>query len=554
MDESVTFRQSASIISTMALWSPLMALQKKDSNSYRPIAVGETLRRLVSRLCCNAVRSKLPETFLPYNQVGVGIKGGLEAAIHTTRYLINHFRDVDNMCILKVDFRNAFNECQRQRFLTRIATQFPELFGWVQYCYYQPAELRFGSHRILSSTGVQQGDPLGPLLFSLVLNDCLDAIDQFPSISQIWYLEDGAIVGTRSEVSNMLHQFNEISPQYGLYLNINKCEIYWPSGDALFPEFPLDVIRLKEGVCLLGSPLWGSEEFFQQNVNKTVDDALDIQLKTLEMEDPQVELHLLRSCLGICKINHLLRTVPKDVIYDQLLKFDIGLRSTFLQIIHTSIPDHAWLQVSLPFRLGGLGIREAVRSSSAAFIASVNQSKQLAHVLLDNSSSIENVDHLLFYGEEVSKATLSDLLVDFGEDISLNSQHNIQVTLDQSLFNELLSNIDLYGKTRLRTLSSSNDTSAWLRAPPISSLGLSIHPNEFVIALRIWLGIHCFPSSPLSLCFCGSVIDHNGDHLLGWGHNPLRIRRHESLCDIVYHSLHQDGPLVRREQRLSGAS
>ena len=42
---------------------------------------------------------------------------------------------------------------------------------------------------------------------------------------------------------------------------MNKCEIYWPSGDALFPEFPSDVIRLKEGVCLLGSPLWGSEEF-----------------------------------------------------------------------------------------------------------------------------------------------------------------------------------------------------------------------------------------------------------------------------------------------------
>ena len=41
---------------------------------------------------------------------------------------------------------------------------------------------------------------------------------------------------------------------------------------------------------------------------------------------------------------------------------------------------------------------------------------------------------------------------------------------------------------------------------------------------------------------------------MGCGHNPLRIRRHESLCDIVYHSLHQDGPLVRREQRLSGAS
>ena len=62
------------------------------------------------------------------------------------------------------------------------------------------------------------------------------------------------------------------------------------------------------------------------------------------------------------------------------------------------------------FRLGGLGIREAVRSSSAAFIGSVNQSKQLARVLLDNSSSIEDVDQLLFYGEEACKTTLSDLL------------------------------------------------------------------------------------------------------------------------------------------------
>ena len=56
------------------------------------------------------------------------------------------------------------------------------------------------------------------------------------------------------------------------------------------------------------------------------------------------------------------------------------------------------------------------------------------------------------------------------------------------------------------------------------------------------MGIHC------------SVIDHNGDHLLGCGHKLLRIHRHESLCDIVYHLLHQGGPFIRREQRLSGAS
>ena len=35
----------------------------------------------------------------------------------------------------------------------------------VKWCYSQPAELRFGSRRIMASSGVQQGDPLGPLLF-----------------------------------------------------------------------------------------------------------------------------------------------------------------------------------------------------------------------------------------------------------------------------------------------------------------------------------------------------------------------------------------------------
>ena len=62
--------------------APLIALQKKDGG-HRPIAVGEVFRRLASRLCCTAVHSFLPDTFLPYNQVGVGIRGGLEAAIHS---------------------------------------------------------------------------------------------------------------------------------------------------------------------------------------------------------------------------------------------------------------------------------------------------------------------------------------------------------------------------------------------------------------------------------------------------------------------------------------
>ena len=95
--------------------------------------------------------------------MGVGIKGGLEAAIHISHGLLHEFGSLEDHCLLKVDFKNAFNECDRATFLRSIRENLPELFGWVQYCYTTPGELRFGTHKILSSAGAQQGDPVSPL-------------------------------------------------------------------------------------------------------------------------------------------------------------------------------------------------------------------------------------------------------------------------------------------------------------------------------------------------------------------------------------------------------
>ena len=69
----------------MAPWlcgAPITALHKKNRGIHL-IAVCETIRDLVSRICCLSVCDGLPDLFLPYGQVGVGIKGGLEVAIHS---------------------------------------------------------------------------------------------------------------------------------------------------------------------------------------------------------------------------------------------------------------------------------------------------------------------------------------------------------------------------------------------------------------------------------------------------------------------------------------
>ena len=78
--------------------------------------------------------------------------------------------------------------------------------------------------------------------------------------------------------------------------------------------------------------------------------------------------------------------------------------------------------------------------------------------------------------------------------------------------------------------------------------------SEFSIALRYWLGIPLFRGNHLQSCTCRSPLDQHGDYLLGCGQGPLRIRRHDALCNIVYHALSQDNSSVRREERIWGDS
>ena len=60
--------------------------------------------------------------------------------------------------------------------------------------------------------------------------------------------------------------------------------------------------------------VWDAERFTIKALNVLIDKVKDLQTLILEIDDPQVELHLLQSCLNVCKINHLLRTIPSEII------------------------------------------------------------------------------------------------------------------------------------------------------------------------------------------------------------------------------------------------
>jgi hypothetical protein len=71
-------------VSFITLW----AFHKKDGG-IRPIAIGNCLRRLTSKLAFFQSRNSV-NSYLSPHQLGVATKLGCEAAIHTTRTFVNN--------------------------------------------------------------------------------------------------------------------------------------------------------------------------------------------------------------------------------------------------------------------------------------------------------------------------------------------------------------------------------------------------------------------------------------------------------------------------------
>ena len=216
-----------------------------------------------------------------------------------------------------------------------------------------------GADVVYSCIGVQQGDPLGPLLFCLVLQLLLLRVNnKFKGTPTPTYLDD-VTVGPLDVVTarSALDFVTLEGPGYGLYLNLHKTLAFQPHGllGSTILSFSDIKVCSSLGTELLGGALSLHDSFFTESAFKKVDEAI-ISLKlTMTIYSKQIKLLLLRLTCGMKKLNYLWRLYDPVILTLPAAKMQSALFLALRSIVVSDGPYFGELQFlfsSLPTSFG----------------------------------------------------------------------------------------------------------------------------------------------------------------------------------------------------------
>ena len=178
----------------------------KGPMQVRPLTMPESIYKLAALFCLNSMDYAIP-TLFPRIQLGVGIKGGPEIAIHRTQLALE--RGGPGTVVLRTDFRNAFNERDRA-IIARALHGAPLTSGLWRF--FMMAYGRRASHlgiynrgqlieHFLNSQGVRQGCPLASFLYALSVQPLYEqCVEGLSDVEAYAVADDLTLVGPARSV------------------------------------------------------------------------------------------------------------------------------------------------------------------------------------------------------------------------------------------------------------------------------------------------------------------------------------------------------------------
>ncbi|GKB22508.1 hypothetical protein Tco_0861909 [Tanacetum coccineum] len=317
--------------------------------------------------------------------------------------------------------------------------------------------------------------------------------------------------------------------------------------------FPVDVRSPSLGVKLLGGAVSRDADFISGLAMRKAANVVDLMSLLPQLHDPQSELLLLRSCMGIAKLFFGLRTCQPAYMEEAALFFDKGLCGSIKNIVVYGGPffgDLQWSLASLPIRFVGLGLYSAKVVSFYAFLASRAQSWVLQdHILRDSGICGMGDDYVS------ALACLRDAIPSFDFNVFTNKEtapSKAQQTLTSALFSEMVKDIEVRFDMTVRQKA----VFEFLRAPhaqdfllaiPIDGLGQHMSPVEYRTILKYRLMILLFPVDAICPICRKACLDSFREHAVHCKELPGFKYRYDLVRDVLFNICRRAGISVRKE-------
>lgn len=526
-----------------------LVLLPKQSGGVRPLAVSEAWTRLLGRTLAKRASPKVKEHLVP-QQLGISVPGGVEVAAHLIQVAVQSVKQQaaeGDLVVQTVDFSNAFNSISRGAIGAEISTHLPELRAYLQWSYGRAASLFVRTEHVVDATsGVRQGDPLGPLFFAMALQPVLrEVATKEPQVDIVAYLDDVSLIGPRERVEAALLLLTELARRIGLRVNAMKSRLFEQHSDEL---------------VVVGTPL-GSCEFVAAYLAEMFQEQTAV-LEQIVHFDVKHALQMVKASVSTRPMYYARVCLP-DAAEEEFAVFDGKIDSTLLALCGSgerNLSEQAMLVRHLPVGLGGLGIRRFAWSRPACWGASFQLAvpflQQLSCQALApvTESSITNLRQILSAAEQAAPSPVQDdQLVGSTEPVK---QRKLLARVDAEKHTELLASAEVpAAKAWLRSRSCVESVS-WL-----FDAGSRMKNDSFQLGLAHTLGLSVLPDARSFRCLCGFECDSGwllATHSFGCNkYSELRTSRHNAVRAYLAEGMRKAGlgahvteePIVGGRQR-----
>ncbi|CAI5983640.1 unnamed protein product [Closterium sp. NIES-65] len=242
--------------------------------------------------------------------------------------------------------------------------------------YFLPCnQLGAGTRSLESARGSRQGDPLGPFLFAFTQQQVMELVTrEFKDLLFLSYADDTYILGPAARILEAFGVLRERLEWVGLEVQAHKCRFWEREGKEVERALPLGMQRVDEGLTVVGVPI-GEEVWEVVRLRERLR-QLQAPLPWLPLLDhPQMASHLLAIAVSARQM-YLARTMPpRPEVVEAFRDWDSCLEDCFEQLFPPDTweqdPDRsrrARIQLHVPVRLGGFGIRAAASLSPLSYV------------------------------------------------------------------------------------------------------------------------------------------------------------------------------------------